>query len=116
MTKQIYRNITRVTFPVMLKTVDGRTTFSIMAYPNKEFTIFDTQVTPDIEIKLANKIFILVSEINEPAATTTVITTPKLSPVVPVVKAEPKNQVVEKDYTQSKKTRREVKIATKDNT
>lgn len=63
MNKLTYKNVTRFSLPVVIKTADGARTTSFNLSPQKTFDILETQVTGDVKVKTTNGLLkLLVSE------------------------------------------------------
>lgn len=70
MNKRIYKNVTRYSIPIVVKTADGTRSTSVTLAPQKTFEISEIQVTGDINIKVKNKLLQLMSEEVNPGSTT----------------------------------------------
>ena len=62
MNKKVYKNITRFSLPVIIKTADGIRTNSFTLPPTKTFEITEIQTTGDVRVKVKNGLLQLVSE------------------------------------------------------
>lgn len=70
MNKKIYKNVTRYSLPIVVKTADGARSTSFTLAPQKTFEVSDIQVTGDITVKVKNKLLQLMSEEATPGSTT----------------------------------------------
>ena len=70
MTKKTFKNVSRFSLPVVIKSLDGSKTNSFMLAPQKTFEATDTQMTGDIATKLTNKLLKVISEVSDQGATT----------------------------------------------
>jgi hypothetical protein len=75
-----YKNVTRFSLPVVIKTADGAKTVSFNLAPNKTFDMLETQVTGDVKVKTKNGLLKLVSEKVGFTTTTKFLTVPKAAP------------------------------------
>jgi hypothetical protein len=103
-----YKNVTRFSLPVVIKTADGARTASFNLPPQQTVDLLETQVTGDVRVKTKNGLLKLVSEEVAETTTTEFLKVPKAVPVSPKPSASA--------YTQpSKKTsNRDVTITTKE--
>lgn len=62
MNKLTYKNITRFSLPVVIKTADGARTSSFNLAPQQTFDVLETQLTGDLKVKTRNGLLKLVSE------------------------------------------------------
>jgi hypothetical protein len=65
-----YKNITRFSLPIIVKTADGARTTSFTLPPQKTFDITETQITGDVLVKTQNRLLQLVSEETSAGSTT----------------------------------------------
>ncbi len=83
MNKLVYKNITRFSLPVVVKTVDGARTTTFMVPPLRTFAISAVQGTGDIQVKVKNRLLQLVSEEANQGSTTEFPSNDKAKTVAP---------------------------------
>lgn len=83
MNKLTYKNVTRFSLPVVIKTADGARTASFNLPPQQTVDLFETQITGDVRVKTKNGLLKLVSEEVAVTTTTEFLKVPKAVPVSP---------------------------------
>lgn len=79
-----YKNVTRFSLPVVIKTADGAKTVSFNLAPQQTFDMLESQATGDVKVKARNGLLKLVSEEVGFTTTTAFLTVPKATSKSPV--------------------------------